>query len=69
MVSEPRSSEPGDGTAALGFTESGPTENQVASARTQNDPTPAPVQPRWMTITVALSGIIGLVVMVILVRG
>jgi hypothetical protein len=28
-----------------------------------------PVQPRWMTITVALTGIIGLVVMILLVRG
>lgn len=30
---------------------------------------PASVQPRWMTITVALTGIIGLVVMIVLIRG
>jgi hypothetical protein len=56
MVSEPIS---------LDSVEPDPAENQVIE--------PLPVtpesQPRWMSTTVALAGILGLIVMVILVRG
>jgi hypothetical protein len=44
-------------------------EGDSKPADNQGTPPAAHEQPRWMTITVALTGIIGLVVMVLLVRG
>jgi hypothetical protein len=59
MVSEPINPEATGATDAL----------DVRSDHALETPaTPAP-QPRWMSVSVALVGIIGLVVMIFLVRG
>lgn len=73
MVSEPTSVQPVDPEGAM--TDKRRDQDQYVSAVREKDKAPnvppgAPVtQPRWMTISVALTGIIGLVLMIILVRG
>lgn len=69
MVSEPTSSQSGDKEVRSEFTKSSPAEGPAGSTHDQINPAVTSAQPRWMTITVALSGIIGLVVMILLVRG
>jgi hypothetical protein len=73
MVSEPTSTQPVHPESAM--TDKRRDRDQPASAvpekhKARNVPPGTPVtQPRWMTISVALTGIIGLVLMIILVRG
>jgi hypothetical protein len=43
-------------------------EEPIPDAGIDPNPIPEP-QPRWMSVTVVLAGVIGLVVMILLVRG
>ena len=59
MVSEPINPDATDATDAL----------DVRSDHALEAPATTASQPRWMSVSVALVGIIGLVVMIFLVRG